>query len=826
MAQLVSPGVSVTVSDESFYAGASEGTVPLIVIATKENKANPDDSDFSLSTNIAPGTVPSDAGTLKLITSQRELIQTYGEPFFNSIGGTPIHGDEINEFGLLAASQYLSIADRAFVVRADIPMQELAATSVEPITDPADGTYWLDTTLTKFGVFQSNGTVWNAVIPSLLDLDVATGVDTDASGLGDDGDFAIDIGNNLLGLFEKISGTWNRVGSAAWVAAKAGSPTLTYAPHTGIPPNNTIPAQGAGNVWIKTTNPDGGADYIVKLFSASTAIFTAVTAPVLENDAAANTFYTTPVVGNLYVDYEPDDSGDPGTHIIKRYNGTAWVNLTYTVSLTAPTASAVEGTLWYDAVSKVDIMVNDNATWTGYINKFPSTDPAGPILNASEPTVQTDGTALVEEDIWVDTNDLENYPLIYVRKSSAWVLVDNADQTTDDGIVFADAREITTTLFGLTSNAVDSDAPDPLLFPTGTLLWNHRFSTLNVKKRRLAYTVADVLIGDRWVSESGNKTDGSPFMGRKAQRKVITVAMAAVLVGNEEIRSEFRFYNLIATPGYCELMDEMITLNTDIKEIAFIIGDTPIRLASDGTSITNYATGIDSSVNGNSEEGRSAAVNNAYVGQWYPWGLSTNIDGTSVMIPPSALALRTIAFSDNTSFPWFAPAGFQRGLVTNAQSVGFLNSEGEFTRAILNEGQRDTLQTNKINPISDQPNRGLVHFGQKTLSPVASALDRVNVARLINFIRFELDKLMKSYLFEPNDAETRESVAVSVERFLADILGKRGITDFGVRCDDSNNTPARIDANELWCDVAIIPTKSVEFIYIPIRILNTGDSTA
>ena len=134
------------------------------------------------------------------------------------------------------------------------------------------------------------------------------------------------------------------------------------------------------------------------------------------------------------------------------------------------------------------------------------------------------------------------------------------------------------------------------------------------------------------------------------------------------------------------------------------------------------------------------------------------------------------------------------------------------------------LYINKINPIAARPNTGLVVFGQKTLNPVASALDRINVSRLINYIRYNMDILVQPFLFEPNDEETRDSVTVTCNRFLGELLGKRALYDFGVRCDETNNTPARIDRNELWIDVAIQPVKAIEFIYIPIRVLNTGEA--
>ena len=104
----------------------------------------------------------------------------------------------------------------------------------------------------------------------------------------------------------------------------------------------------------------------------------------------------------------------------------------------------------------------------------------------------------------------------------------------------------------------------------------------------------------------------------------------------------------------------------------------------------------------------------------------------------------------------------------------------------------------------------------------SSALDRINVARLVAYIRDGLDPLARPYAFEPNDEATRAAAQDSVERFLGDIMAKRGLYDFAVVCDSTNNTAARIDKNEMWIDVAIEPTKAAEFIYIPVRIVNTG----
>jgi phage tail sheath protein FI len=185
--------------------------------------------------------------------------------------------------------------------------------------------------------------------------------------------------------------------------------------------------------------------------------------------------------------------------------------------------------------------------------------------------------------------------------------------------------------------------------------------------------------------------------------------------------------------------------------------------------------------------------------------------------------LRTIALSDSVSYPWFAPAGTRRGGITNASNVGYIDKEGEFVVVALNTGQRDTLYEVKINPITFFTGVGLVNYGQKTRAKNASALDRINVARLVVYLRRQLDILAKPYIFEPNDKITRDEIKGSVESLLLELVGQRALYDYIVVCDESNNTPSRIDRNELYVDVAIEPVKAVEFIYIPLRLKNTGE---
>ena len=132
------------------------------------------------------------------------------------------------------------------------------------------------------------------------------------------------------------------------------------------------------------------------------------------------------------------------------------------------------------------------------------------------------------------------------------------------------------------------------------------------------------------------------------------------------------------------------------------------------------------------------------------------------------------------------------------------------------------MYTDKLNPIATFPGQGTIVFGQKTLHATASSLDRVNVARLVAYLRERFDDIARPFLFEINDAQTRARAKIVFERFLSDILSRRGLNDFAVVCDETNNTPARIDRNEFYVDVAIEPSKAAEFIYVPIRLVNTG----
>ena len=203
------------------------------------------------------------------------------------------------------------------------------------------------------------------------------------------------------------------------------------------------------------------------------------------------------------------------------------------------------------------------------------------------------------------------------------------------------------------------------------------------------------------------------------------------------------------------------------------------------------------------------------------------MDGVNVTGAPSGVALRTYAFSDDVSELWFAPAGTRRGLVTGVSQLGYvegtLGTATTFVETNLNQGQRDNMYKDgtDLNPIAFFPGRGFNVWGQKTSSPDLSARNRVNVERLVRFIKRQLRKSLLSFVFEPNDTLTRDNVKALVDNFLGDLVVRRGLFDYATIVDESNNTPERIDRNELWVDVAIKPVRAAEFIFVPIRIVAT-----
>lgn len=526
----------------------------------------------------------------------------------------------------------------------------------------------------------------------------------------------------------------------------------------------------------------------------------------------------------------------------------------YFISETVPRTTADDGSIWYNSLAyDVDIMVNNGSIWVGYRNAYPNTNPTGPIVSATQPKTQTDKTPLEENDLWIDTSDIENYPVIKrYRQSlrSKWEIVDVADQTTEAGITFHDARWATSgaqieesTIEELTlSNFVDFDAPDPSLYPAGMLLWNLRRSGFNVKKLVRNYVDTDAVnpqyspaynpsgtrpepaLGEeqadyhphRWVTISQNQADGSGSFGRKAQRAVVVKALQAAINSNDIIRDvEANVFDIIACPGYPELINEMINLNTDRGNRSLIIGDAPARLDTSNTGLRDWANNTKNAI----EDGDRGLVSmSEYLDVYALWGSASDNAGNNIVVPPSHMMLYTIANSDRIGAPWFAPAGVRRGMILNASSVGTVTPEGEFKTVSLGEDKRSILYQANVNSIAYLDGTGLVCMGQKTRAPYTSAMDRVNVVRFEITLREVLRRISRQFLFEQNDTYTQQSLKSTIETVLRSFITSRAIEDFLVVCDSSNNTKARVARNELWADVAVLPLRSSEFIYIPMRL--------
>ena len=229
---LISPGVQVSVIDESFYTPAEPGTTPMLFVASKQDKQN------AAGTGTARGTTKANAGVPFLITSQRDLSDTFGDPYFQTdASNNPVNGGELNEYGLQAAYSYLGVSNRAFVVRADVDLDELSPSASAPAANPANGTYWFDTALTKYGIFEWNGNAVTVtggqsftnktplVITNKVNLVGETNTGVPKGAVGAVGDYAVVTTTTTNKVYYKnSSGAWVKVGTANWVKSW---PTVT-----------------------------------------------------------------------------------------------------------------------------------------------------------------------------------------------------------------------------------------------------------------------------------------------------------------------------------------------------------------------------------------------------------------------------------------------------------------------------------------------------------------------------------------------------------------------------------------------------------------------
>ena len=275
-------------------------------------------------------------------------------------------------------------------------------------------------------------------------------------------------------------------------------------------------------------------------------------------------------------------------------------------------------------------------------------------------------------------------------------------------------------------------------------------------------------------------------------------ATASDLLSNKD---EYDF-SLLATPGLIQALHssavgDFISLAEERGDCFYITDLKPY--ASTLSSVTNQAAGLDTN----------------YAGAYWPWvQVISQETGKRVWVPASTIMPGVYAYNDGVSAEWFAPAGLTRGGLGNV-----LQAERK-----LSPTDRDNLYAGKVNPIATFPNIGVAAFGQKTLQKKASALDRINVRRLLIALKRYIGNVAENLVFEQNTATTRNAFINTVTPYLESVQQRQGLYAFRVVMDDTNNTPDVIDRNQLVGQIYLQPTRTAEFILLDFNILPTGVS--
>jgi uncharacterized protein len=262
-------------------------------------------------------------------------------------------------------------------------------------------------------------------------------------------------------------------------------------------------------------------------------------------------------------------------------------------------------------------------------------------------------------------------------------------------------------------------------------------------------------------------------------------------------------YNLLVAPGLISSFGSPTT--TAITSMINTVqnrGDamTVVDLVGYGSNLTPVLT-------------QALVYDTSYAASYWPWVQTIDPDtGNQVWVPASTMIPGVYAFNDSVAEPWFAPAGINRGILSNV-----IRAE-----RVLTQGNRDDLYESNINPIATFPNQGVVVFGQKTLQKKASALDRVNVRRLLIELKNYISQIANTLVFEQNTVTTRNNFLSQVNPYLASVQQQQGLTAFRVVMDESNNPPSVVDQNQLVGQIYLQPTRTAEFIILDFNVLPTG----
>ena len=264
-------------------------------------------------------------------------------------------------------------------------------------------------------------------------------------------------------------------------------------------------------------------------------------------------------------------------------------------------------------------------------------------------------------------------------------------------------------------------------------------------------------------------------------------------------------YNLITAPGLIADGTNFPAHSSVVTQLLSVVqgrGDsmTILDLVGYGSNILPVTT-------------NALTYDTSYAASYWPWVQTIDPDsGRQVWVPASVMIPGVYAFNDNIAEPWFAPAGINRGKMSTV-----IRAE-----RYLTQGNRDLLYESNVNSIATFPNSGVTVFGQKTLQKKKSALDRVNVRRLLIELKNYISQVADTLVFEQNTVTTRNNFLSQVNPYLASVQQRQGLTAFKVVMDESNNTPTTIDNNQLIGQIYLQPTRTVEFIILDFNILPTG----
>lgn len=285
---------------------------------------------------------------------------------------------------------------------------------------------------------------------------------------------------------------------------------------------------------------------------------------------------------------------------------------------------------------------------------------------------------------------------------------------------------------------------------------------------------------------------------------------ATTLIGDDSTKTgmyalndDFLNISLAIVPGIYNqsVQNALITLAESTQNFVAVVSP-PVGLATVQDAVDW--------INGRGN-GRTAAINNSWAAVIWPWvQIFSTWDGKDRWYDPAIFAVRQMVYTDAVAYPWFAPAGYRRGRLTKPSDV----------EISVNDGDQDVLYNSNINAIRKFTPDGIIINGQKTAQRLSSLLDRINVRRLMIYIRKTFLQIGKPYQFEPNDEFTWDQVKDIVDSSLNDIKSLRGIIDFKTICDATVNTPLRTARNELWCKVIIRPTTAAEIIVFEVNLTN------